>query len=209
MTQKKFLYLISALLLPASALAQNHYDFSISSTVYGSPLTIGGSYQFAGAISSLFWRGREFVNVRDHGREIQTAGQFHGLGECYNPTEAGNVADGPSSSSMLWSVSTASNVLQTSNQMAFYLRSGQTGACPPGAIPPNATLSNYFVDKTVRIGFAGIPNVIEYLTTLWVPEHVSNAQVEPVFAGTTDFVRAWRYDVDQQALQQALGSVRC
>lgn len=195
MTKNKFLSLIGALLFPASALAQNHYDFSISSTVYDSTLTIGGSYQFAGAISSLFWRGREFVNVRDHGREIQSAGQFHGLGECYNPTEAGNVADTSSSSSQLLSVSTASNVLQTSNQMAFYLRAGQSGACPEGVGAPNATLSGYYLDKSVRIGFAGIPNVIEYLTTFWVPEHVSNAQVEPVFAATTDFVRAWRYDV--------------
>jgi len=79
--------------------------------------------------------------------------------------------------------------------MAFYLRGNQTGACSPGATPPTVALSDYFVDKTVTIGSLGIPNVIEYLTTFWIPEHVSYAQIESVFAATTDFVHASRYDL--------------
>ncbi|MDB5036802.1 MAG: hypothetical protein JWQ35_330 [Bacteriovoracaceae bacterium] len=65
-------------------------DSSISGTVFGLPMTIRTSNQFAGAIYSLTWAGKEFINHDDHGRELQSAISFDGYGECLNPTEAGH-----------------------------------------------------------------------------------------------------------------------
>src|SRR5918992_2143889 len=67
---------------------------SISSSFGGSDIVITATGRVAGAIHSLRWRGKEFVNSYDHGRQIQSASSFDGLGECYNPTEAGSEADG-------------------------------------------------------------------------------------------------------------------
>ena len=45
-------------------------------------------------LNSLTWRGKEFVNDYDHGREISYAWAFDGYGECFNPTEPGAARDG-------------------------------------------------------------------------------------------------------------------
>lgn len=56
----------------------------------------------AGAICSLKWRGKEFIDDWDRGRQLQTAANFlqtdvnsSKQAEKYNPTEAGSVIDGP------------------------------------------------------------------------------------------------------------------
>ena len=67
---------------------------TISRPFKGSPLAVGVSSRTAGAIDSLTWGGTQFINARDHGRELQSAAAFDGYGECLNPTEAGSDADG-------------------------------------------------------------------------------------------------------------------
>lgn len=89
-------------------------------------LEIRTSAQFAGAVSSLSFRGREYVDTADHGRELQSAASFDGFGECFNPTEAGNAADArkPTSSSRLLSARTGPGWLETRVDMAFWLLPG-------------------------------------------------------------------------------------
>ncbi|MEA1834548.1 hypothetical protein U8607_20855 [Methylobacterium durans] len=53
----------------------------------GSEIVLSASTRTAGAIDSLAWNGREFLNRFDHGRELQSAASFDGYGECFNPTE--------------------------------------------------------------------------------------------------------------------------
>src|SRR5881409_1199799 len=76
----------------------------ISAMLLGDPLTIRAGARFGGAISSIVWRGQEYINRGDHGRELQMAMHFDGIGgECFNPTEAGSYQDdrSPTSTSVL------------------------------------------------------------------------------------------------------------
>src|SRR5690242_16936202 len=76
---------------------------TISGKFQNSEIVVGASKRFAGAIDSLTWNGREFINAYDHGRELQSAVQFNGAVECLNPTEAGSLDDdrGATSTSQL------------------------------------------------------------------------------------------------------------
>src|ERR1700704_1994203 len=162
--------------------AQVSGDSSITASVLGQPLTIKTSSQFAGAISSLRWGGKEFVNNWDHGRQFSTNASFFNRYECYNPYEAGSREDGPkpTSSSRVLSLTASGNRLESTVQMSWYLstrdpRPGFGDECgDPASFLPcpgyNGPLSDYRVHKTVSIGFAGISNVIEYLSDLFIPE---------------------------------------
>ncbi len=146
-------------------------NISIQGNVFGSPLTITAeTTRFAGAIYSVTFRGKQYINATDHGRELQSASSFDSLGECFNPTEAGSAADADhlTSSSMLLSYSLSPGVLQTTNNMAFWLAPGQAYGrpCSPEtsiSTAQNTTvLSGHLLSKTVTIGYQGIPNVLNY-----------------------------------------------
>ena len=169
--------------------AQVNGNATITATdaVFGQ-ISVGTSTQFAGAVSSIKWGGKEFINNWDHGRQLQPNSQFFNRHQCYNPYEAGSAHDGHSltSSSKLLSLTASGNRLESETQMAWYLRRPNRESYVPGdfcgdpaywlpypsTIPFDAPLSDYRVRKTVTIGFAGIPNVIEYLSDLFIPEPV-------------------------------------
>ena len=160
-------------------------QWSISNDVLGHRLIITSSPKYAGAIYSLNWNGKEFLNSGDHGRELQSAATFDNFGECFNPTEAGSAADATSdtTTSKLLSFSTDSNQIKSSAQMAFWTAVGQ--GYPAGCgmtdikVAQNPTnLSNHILSKQVSIGFSGIPNVINYKVTFHVAEHHSSAIFE-------------------------------
>lgn len=191
-------------------------DSVIRANVFGSPLKIRTTSRLAGAIGSLTWKGKEFVNQDDHGRELQSASSFDGLGECFNPTEAGSDADGegPTSSSKLLSINADRNRLNTTVQMAFWWK---PNASYPDGCGDSTTLkksqnttvlSNHKLSKQVTIGFEGIPNVIEYLVSYEVPEAYKKSQFE-AFAGylTKDFSSFWTFEPDKKSLKK-LGGVR-
>lgn len=176
-------------------------DTSISATVSGSPLVISTSTQFAGSISSLTWRGKQFINASDHGRELQSASSFDGLGECFNPTEAGSLTDGATSTSKLLGISASGNRLLTTSQMAFWTPAGSPypqgcGGNPAIKVAQNTTnLSNHVHSKQVTIGFNGIPNVIEYMVNFHVPENHQSATFEAVTGYmTSEFSAFFTFD---------------
>src|SRR5947209_10853729 len=80
----------------------------IRGTAGPSEIVITTTSRLAGAIHSLTWNGKEFIDSADHGRQLQSASSFadkagrHNA-ETYNPTEAGSRKDGagPGSSSRL------------------------------------------------------------------------------------------------------------
>jgi hypothetical protein len=117
----------------------------------------------AGAITSITWGGREFIDDKDHGRQCQSASSFDYQGESFNPTEAGASVwtDGynpsPSSSKLIWEV-TAGNKILTRSQMAYWY---------PVA---GARLSRHYLQKTVTVGLEGLPNVIEHTVYFTIPE---------------------------------------
>lgn len=82
-------------------------DVVITNSAGSTNIRIIACKEYAGAICSLRWNNKEFVNNHDHGRQIQSAANFRfplssprsniGDGsdfpETYNPTEAGNNRD--------------------------------------------------------------------------------------------------------------------
>lgn len=169
------------LLLPSVSFA----DASITGMFKGAAITISTAERFAGAIYSLTWNGREFIDSADHGRELQSSASFDGLGEAYNPTEAGSSGDGAAllSTSVSQSVTASENLLTTRTRMAFWN-------------PVNGqSLSDHLLTKRVTIGFAGMPNVIEHQVTFSVPETRATATFEAVTGYMPpEFSNFWTYD---------------
>jgi len=177
--------------------------------VLGHQLTLSSSARFAGAISSLTWNGKEFINTDDHGRELQSASSFDGLGECFNPTEAGSEANGAAdtTTSKLLEFIANGNQLKASTQMAFWTSVNEAypngcGGNPNIVVAQNTTnLSNHILTKQITIGYSGISNVIQYLVTFHVPEHHTSAVFESLTGYLTqDFSSFWTFDPSTKSL---------
>lgn len=152
----------------------------------GSEIVITTTARLAGAIHSLTWNKQEFINSADHGRQLQSASNFDAgskfTGETFNPTEAGSRFDaaGQTSTSRLLHLVAFGNQLQTTNQMAFWLRPVEKSGGQPAK---NTTLlSNHLLTKRVTIGYKDLPNVIQYDVTFGIPvgERHEYAQFEAV-----------------------------
>lgn len=148
-------------------------DAVIRRAAGGSEIVITTTSRVAGAIHSLTWGGREFIDSLDHGRQLQSASNLDVDGklfnECFNPTEAGCERDmaGPTSTSRLLYLSAGTGELVTVTQMAFWLRPGQTSG---GHAALNTTsLSNHLLEKHVRIGPDGFEHAISHAITFTLP----------------------------------------
>lgn len=159
---------------------------SIRGRFNDSDIVITTTSRLAGAIHSLTWNGKEFINSTDHGRQLQSASNLDlnsaFSGETFNPTEAGSRHDGAGnkSTSRLLHYIAKDNQLQTTSQMAFWLRPGEKSAGHPAKNP--AILSDHLLTKRVTIGHQNLPNVISYDVTFGVPigEFHRYAQFEAV-----------------------------
>ena len=205
--------ILSALFCGAAATrAQVNGDATISATVLGQPLSISTATHDAGAISSIRWANKEFINDWDKGRQLQLNSQFFNRFECFNPYEAGSFDDGrfPPTSSKLLSLTASGNRIESTTQMAWYLRTRSSFVpedhcgnpadwlpCPPYTGP----LSNYRAHKTVTIGFAGIPNVIEYLMEQFIPEPILKGINNVTAVLPYDFSSVRSYDVVSKDLR--------
>lgn len=179
-------------------------DFG-SSTIRGkagaSEIVITTTPRVAGAIHSVTWNGKEFIDSRDHGRQLQSASNLDCgkkfIAEVFNPTEAGSASDGagPRSSSQLLKLEAQGNELRTTNQMAFWLKPGEKSQ---GNLAYNdRILSNHLVAKRVRIGTKELPHAIEYDVTFTLPvgEHHTFAQFEAVTGYMPpEFRKFWKFD---------------
>ena len=153
-------------------------DLKIEQPALGSTIELQTSARFAGAVTSLVFRGKQFVDSRDHGRELQSAASFDSLGECFNPTEAGSVADGDkqTTTSKLLGVKSGPNWIATQTDMAFWLPPGydykrQCGMSPTATHAMNNTpTGGHILDKRIELGAEGQPNVIADHVTFTVPE---------------------------------------
>lgn len=149
-------------------------DAVVSAGVGDTRITLTTTRRLAGAIHSLTWRGREFIDSADHGRQLQSASNLDlarppMFAETFNPTEAGSRFDGagPTSTSRLLELTARGNELTTRTQMAFWLRPGEKSE---GHLALNTTrLSNHLLHKRVRIGVPGLPQVLDYRATFTLP----------------------------------------
>ena len=151
-----------------------------------SEIVITTTDRVAGAIHSLKWEGKEFIDSHDHGRQLQSAVNLDlakpFFPEVFNPTEAGSSRDGrgEKSSSRLWHLRTSENRLESMNQMAFWLVPGEKS---DGHLAYNeGILSDHLISKRVEIGYRNLSNVIQYDVTFTVPEKEKHtyAQFEAV-----------------------------
>lgn len=153
-------------------------DYTIRQTVLGSPLVLRASQRTAGAIDSLKFRGKEYVNAFDHGREWQSAVSYDGFGECLNPTEAGSSKDGigAETSSQVLDVRVHENTLTSTVRMAYWLAPDEPYKAACGqhkdvhVAQNKAVLSDDTLLKRVNVGYRDIPNIIDYMVTLNVAE---------------------------------------
>jgi hypothetical protein len=168
---------------PPKELPNSKGNAQIRAKFKNSDIVITTTARLAGAIHSLTWNGREFIDSADHGRQLQSATNLDCgtplTGETYNPTEAGSMDDGagPFSTSKLLSISAVGAELKTTIQMAFWLSPGEKSGGNPAK---NKTLlSEHRVSKRVHIGHGAMPNVIEYDVTLPLPnEHHTEWVIE-------------------------------
>lgn len=148
-------------------------DATIRSQAGGSEIVITTTARLAGAIHSLRWGGKEFIDSADHGRQLQSAANFDAgrpiADETFNPTEAGSRRDGAgaTSTSRLLHLRVLPGALQTTAQMAFWLAPGELSAGQPAR---NTTaLSDHLLTKRVQLGYRDLPHVIRYDVTFGLP----------------------------------------
>lgn len=156
----------------------------IRSAAGPSQIVITTTSRLAGAIHSLRWNGREFIDSFDHGRQLQSASNLDCgtpmTPETFNPTEAGSRRDhvGPVSSSRLLHMRVESDALQTLTQMAFWLAPGEKSG--PNPAKNTTVLSDHLLLKRLRIGYKQMPQVIPYEVVFSLPigEHHTSAVFE-------------------------------
>lgn len=175
-----------------------------------SEVVITTTNRLAGAIHSLTWGGKEFIDSHDHGRQLQSAASFDcaRLGEfwpeSFNPTEAGSRADGtgPRSSSKLLRFDTDGPELRTTTQMAFWLAPGEKSFGRPAL--NDRVLSAHRVSKRVRIGYRKLAHVIEYEVVFTVPagERHTYAQFEALTGYLpAEFATFWKFLPERDKLE--------
>jgi hypothetical protein len=180
-------------------------DMEIQGTALGSTIQLKTSARFAGSVTSLVFRGKQFVDSRDHGRELQSASSFDGLGECFNPTEAGSVADGDkqTTTSKLLAARSGPNWIATQTDMAFWLPPNydykhQCGMSPTATRSVNTGVTGgQILDKRIEIGADGQGNVIADHVTFTVPEAHGSGTFEAATLYTpTDFSQRYVLNLD-------------
>jgi len=168
----------------ATAVAAPDANATVRAPAGSSEIVIKTTARLAGAIDSITWNGKEFINSFDHGRQLQSAANLDCgtpiTAETFNPTEAGSRNDGrgTNSTSQLLKLRAEKNELETTVKMAFWLAPGQKSGVN---LAKNTTLlSEHLVTKRVHIGYKNLPNVISYDVTFTVPpgEHHTHAVFE-------------------------------
>ncbi|MCX6895373.1 MAG: hypothetical protein NTZ16_07760 [Verrucomicrobia bacterium] len=174
MTNLLFRLCLPCALAAAPAFAAPNGDATIRAPASASEIVIKTTTRTAGAIDSLTWNGREFINSHDHGRQLQSACNLDCgtpiTAETFNPTEAGSRSDarGTNTTSWLLHLRAKGNQLETTCRMAFWLAPGQKSGPNPAK---NTTLrSEHLLTKHVTIGYKNLPHVIPYDVVFTVPE---------------------------------------
>lgn len=191
-------------ILPTPSVGQTSTAQQGSTSISDGQVTIRLGGRTAGAINSLQWRGMEFIDAYDHGRELQSASSFDGLGECFNPTEAGSVRDGVSSSttSRVLALSANGSAINVSTQMAFWYGPGEKcNSRGQTSTVPNR-LSNHIQYKKVTLKSTAKLGVVNFDIAFKVPEKHDAATFEILTAYMpTKFNSYWGVDAANTKLR--------
>lgn len=182
--------------------AQVSGDAVIRGKTSDSEIVITTTSRVAGAVHSLRWRGKEFIDSTDHGRQLQSALNLDAgspiTNETYNPTEAGSRLDGTgnTSSSQLLSIESGSDWLRTNTRLAFWLAPGEYSAAH--LAKNTSVISNWCITKEIKIGAMKRPHLIAYNVVFG--NQVSESYRSGVFESLTGYMPAefsvfFRFDV--------------
>jgi hypothetical protein len=183
---------VALLVAPLAALAADLPDgnATIRATAGPSEIVITTTSRVAGAIHSLTWNGREFIDSADHGRQLQSASNLDCgtpiTSETFNPTAAGSRRDGAGekSSGRLLHRRVGPDSFQTTSQMAFWLAPGEKSG--PNPAKNTTVLSDHLLVKRVRMGYRNLPHVISYDVTFSLP--VGERHTRAVFEALTGYM---------------------
>lgn len=172
---------------------------TLTNQILGKPLEITITKRLSGAIHSLKWNNKEFVNSYDHGRQIQYAWQVNSFGECLNPTEAGSKSDsvGESSTSRLITACVSNEKIVTKNNPAYWTAPGEGAICANGATTGlNTTLAaEDEFSKEVTIGYEGIENILHFKGNINLKKKAGTLAVAaPVLYLTHEFNTFYTYN---------------
>ena len=183
----------------------------ISGVFRDSMIVLRATSRDAGAIDGLVWRGKQFINSEDHGRELQAAAAFSNRHrECFNPTEAGSAKDGlgGSSTSRLLSLKVEPHRLTTATQLAFWLDPSDPKHCADSSAPKEGPLSHDVYRKVVTIGVLGHENLIEFRSSF----EIGDSRILGGFEAPTGYMPAefssfWIFDPRDQKLEPESGDI--
>lgn len=199
-----------SLTAPESEPSSIQNDATIRGMIDGSPITLTVTKRLSGAVHSLQWRDKEFIDSADHGRQLQSASSFDAMqdgpfwAECYNPTEAGSRLDGDGkrSTSRWLGLQVLDREIRTSTQMAFWLAPGELSSGRPAL--NRSALSDHYLHKSIRLNAHINEHVIEYNNTFEVPASESHrfAQFEIVTGYMpAEFHSFWAYLPNEKRLK--------
>ncbi|XP_071178720.1 uncharacterized protein [Mytilus edulis] len=170
---------------------------------------IGSSTRTGGAVDSLTWNNKEFINSRDHGRQMQMACNTNKYTECYNPTEAGGLCDHTLSTTHThidW-VHVHENVMESLVYPAFWKpvkpSSGTQHDCHYGQWCPAHqgyhTTYDYPFHKKITIGTHGINNCFEFVSNFtiggnWPQDDLLIQMEAPAVYMTYEFTKQFTFN---------------
>jgi len=140
-------------------------------TLHGKEVALLSASGFGGALYSLVWNGREFLNwsTTDLGRELQSAWQLEGLGERYNPTEAGGTGQTTrDTATEIISASTDGETLTTSVHPAFWQEYEGQRTSPD------------VLSKVVTVDYSNVTNLIRHDVKIEFAQSYSQSAIEVV-----------------------------
>ncbi|QAT83348.1 hypothetical protein EJ065_1750 [Corallococcus coralloides] len=160
---------------------------------------MGTSASHGGAVTSLVYGGKEYINNKDHGRQMQVAFSLDGYDEALMPTEAGSHRNGmdPVSTTQVVGYGAQPGSMSSTVHPAYWLEPGED-AGPYNSVPKarNTTLvSDDLITKDVTVGVGGHDNVIQYDSLIHLAASHDKIYAEvPTTYVNGEFERHYRFD---------------
>jgi hypothetical protein len=164
--------------------------------VNGTAIRVVANLAAGGAISELWWNGKQFVNQKDYGRLMQIACNLNPVAESDNPTEGGDVHTPPAGLDARWSHGSPLINAEVNGTVL-------TTACHPMQFRPEGwggdsthpVMWKGTFEKEVELDWGGRPQVIRWETRVTFPhdEHYLDLEIVAAFL-TPDFNRFYAFD---------------
>ena len=193
-----FKYFIALILTIIAVYSMDSHSATLTKQLPdGQYITMTSDARYGGAITSLKFRGKDFVYTGAHGSSLMTAMTFDGFGECYNPTQGGSRSDatyfgGVEESSKTLSTYMNGNTIYTGTLMGFWMPPGTPHPYNCGQSLTQKSAVNTTITSTVLLqsnytfGYDDFMNVMTNDVTINIAEDHTKAGFEPSTIYTPD-----------------------